>query len=86
MMNKKAEADLAENLLYVFVCLPPEGPAAFYVVPRQVVAKYVRESHAEWLVTPGRSGQAHRDTDMRRFKDPLHEHKDRWDLLGLDKS
>jgi hypothetical protein len=49
MMNKKAEADLAENLLYVFVCIAPEGSATFYVVPRKVVAKYVRESHAEWL-------------------------------------
>jgi hypothetical protein len=83
MMNRKAEADLAENLLYVFVCLAPEGSATFYVVPRQVVAKYVRESHAEWLKTPGRQGQAHKDTDMRRYKDPAHEYKDRWDLLGL---
>ena len=83
MMNKKAEADLAENLLYVFVCLPPEDSATFYVVPRKVVAKYVRESHAEWLKTPGRQGQAHKDTDMRRYKDPAQEYKDRWDLLGL---
>jgi hypothetical protein len=83
MMNKKAEADLAENLIYVFVCLPPEGLATFYVVPRKAVAKYVRESHAEWLITPGKHGQAHKDTDMRRFKDPSHQYKDRWDLLGL---
>ena len=38
MMNKKAEADLAENLLYVFVCLAPEGSATFYVVPRKGTA------------------------------------------------
>lgn len=84
MMNKKAETDLAENLLYVFVCLAPKGSAMFYVVPRKVVAKYVRESHAAWLETPGRQGQTHKDTDMRRYKDPTHEYKDRWDLLGLD--
>jgi hypothetical protein len=84
VMNKKAEADLAENLLYVLVCLPPEGSPTFYVVPRQVVAKYVRESHAEWLKTPGRQGQAHEDTDMRQYKDLAHDYKDRWDLLGLD--
>jgi hypothetical protein len=83
MMNKKAEADLAENLLYVFVCLAPEGSATFYVVPRKVVAEYVRESHSEWLRTPGRQGQAHKDTDMRRYKDPAREYKERWDLLGL---
>jgi hypothetical protein len=84
MMNKKAETDLAENLVYVFVCLVPDGSASFHVVPRQVVAKYVRESHAEWLRTPGRRGQAHVDTDVRQFKDPTNEYKDRWDLLGLD--
>ena len=83
IMNKKAEADLAENLFYVFVCLPPEGSATFFVVPRPVVAKYVRESHAEFLKKPGRLGQAHNDTDMRQYKDPAHEYRDRWDLLGL---
>ena len=25
MMNKKTEADLADNLFYVFVCLPDDG-------------------------------------------------------------
>ena len=83
IMSKKAEADVAENLFYVFVCLAPDAPASFYVVPRQEVAKYVRESHQQWLDTPGRRGQAHRDSDMRNFKDPDHEYKDRWDLLGL---
>src|ERR1700723_148096 len=86
MMNKKAEADLAENLVYVFVCLAPQNSATFYVVPRGVVSKYVRESHAEWLRTPGRRGQAHKDTDMRRYKDPEHTYRDRWDLLGLGES
>lgn len=84
MMHKKAEADLAENLFYVFVFLAPENSANFYVVPRKVVAKYVRESHAKWLKTPGRQGQAHKDSDMRRYKDPSHEYKDRWNILGLE--
>jgi len=83
LMNKKAEADLAENRFYVFVCLAPEGSAPFYVVPCHVVAKYVSESHAQFVKTPGRQGQAHKDTDMRQYKDPAYEYKDRWDLLGL---
>lgn len=85
MMNRKAEADLAQNLFYVFVCLPAAGEPTFYVVPRSDVAKYVRDSHQKWLGTPGRKGQLHRDTDMRRFKDPDGKYKGRWDLLGLDK-
>jgi hypothetical protein len=84
VMNRKAEADLAENLFYVFVCLPPVGSPEYCVVPRKDVAKYVRESHHTWLVTPGRKGQAHRDTDMRLFKDAEGRFKDRWDLLGLN--
>jgi len=86
MMNRKAEVDLAQNLFYVFVCLPVAGEPTFYVVPRSDVAKYVRESHRQWLATPGRKGQPHRDTDMRRFKDPDGRFKDRWDLLGLGDS
>src|SRR5438132_7204974 len=34
MLNKKAEADLAKNLAYVFVCLLELGLPIFYVVPR----------------------------------------------------
>ena len=84
MMNRKAELDLAENLFYVFVCLPTAGASDYYIVPRKYVTKYVRESHQTWLATPGRKGQAHRDTNLRHFKDPEGRFKDRWDLLGLD--
>jgi hypothetical protein len=84
MLNKKAEADLAENLFYVFVCLPQSGLPLFYVVPRNVVAQYIRDSHQEWLATPGRGGHQHVDNDMRRFKDPNGLYRDRWELLALD--
>jgi hypothetical protein len=84
MLNKKAEADLAENLFYVFVRLPQSALPIFYVVPREVVAKYVRDNHQEWLATPGRGGRPHIDTDVRIFKDPEGLYRDRWDLLGLD--
>ena len=83
MLNKKAEDDLAENLFYVFVCLPLQSSPSYYIVPREVVGRYVRDSHARWLATPGKKGQAHRDSDMRRFRDPEGTYKDRWDALGL---
>ena len=57
----------------------------YFVVPRDVVAKYVRESHQEWLNTPGRNGQKHADTSMRKFGDPNAVYLERWDLLGLDR-
>src|SRR5687768_8407075 len=43
LLNVKAEAHSAENLFYVFVCLPDRGAPSFYVVPRHVVANQVRE-------------------------------------------
>lgn len=84
VMSKKAEQDLAENLFYVFVTLPPGTPASFHIVPRKVVGQYVRDSHREWLATPGKQGQAHRDSDVRVFSDRANKYKDRWDLLGLE--
>jgi hypothetical protein len=84
LLNVKAESSDAENLFYVFVCLSDRGLPAFYVVPRHVVAKQVRESHRQWLATPGRGGRQHRDNPNRKFADPNGAYKERWDLLGLD--
>ena len=36
LLNVKAENDSAENLFYVFVCLPEQGAPSFYVVLRRV--------------------------------------------------
>ncbi len=84
VMTKKAEQDLAANLFYVFVSLPPGAPASFHIVPRKAVGQYVRETHRQWLETPGKRGQAHRDSDVRVFSDRADAYKDRWDLLGLE--
>ena len=84
MLSKKAETLVGDNLFYVFVRLPAEGMPEFYVVPRNEVARQVRESHREWLATPGRAGQQHVDSDVRKFTDLDEKYRDRWDLLGLD--
>jgi hypothetical protein len=84
MLNKKAEQDLADNLFYVFVNLSPGKSPEYHVVPRDVVSKVVRESHATWLKTPGRRGREHVDNPMRKFSDRTGKYQDRWDLLGLD--
>jgi hypothetical protein len=85
VLNKKAEVDLAENLFYVFVCLPVPGePPSFHIVPRSVVARFVRKSYRKWLVTPGRGGRRHRETPMRLFTDREGKYRERWDLLGLE--
>ena len=34
----------------------------------QDVAKVVHDVHAEWLSKPGKNGQKHNDSDMRRIR------------------
>ena len=84
MLNKKAEQGMAANLYYVFVNLNHGKAPEYHVVPRAVVSKYVRESHATWLKTPGRDGRSHADNPLRKFTDRDEKYRDRWDLLGLD--
>ena len=56
----------------------------FYIVPSRIVAKTVLEGHANWLKTPGKSGRAHKDNNIRNFHITDTKYLDRWDLLGLD--
>ncbi len=84
LLNRKAETDIAENLVYVLVKVSGFDPPEYHIVPRAVVAKYVSEGHKAWLARPGRDGKPHRDNAMRVFRDDENEYRDRWDLLGLD--
>ena len=84
MLNRKVESDTADNLFFVFVTLNELGNPEYYIVPKGEVAKFVTDSHRKWLVTPGRRGQVHVDTPMRKFKDPDGRYRDKWNLLGLE--
>lgn len=66
-MSAKHETMIEKDLFYCFVNLDLLSPSV-YVLPSKLVAKVVREVHAEWLSTPGRDGQKHNDSDMRRIK------------------
>ena len=86
MLTAKADKDSAENLFYVFVCLPAEGAPSYYVVPRSVVAKQVREDHTRWQATPGKKGQQRGFSNIRKFTDATGVYKDKWNLLGLSQA
>jgi hypothetical protein len=85
ILNEKAEEYFADNLFYVFVCLKSENDAHpdFYVVPSSIVAEYTKRTHHEWLVTPGKKGQQHNKTPVRKFQDSDGKYKNKWELLGL---
>ena len=79
ILDEKAEGFAPKNHFYVFVALTlPEERPRFHVVPAQVVSKYVRKSHNEWLRQKQRN-----PTSMRKFNDPEGKYVDRWDLLKL---
>jgi hypothetical protein len=84
ILSEAAEADSAANLYYAFVRLNGRGVPDYYIVPRAIVAAYARTEHQEWLATPGKKGQPHNQTSMRKFRDPSAEYRDGWALLGLD--
>ena len=70
ILNAKAELDVAENLFYVFVCLPIEGEPSFYVVPRAIVAAHVTKGHSDWRASLGKNGLP-RGVSNKRQSDAL---------------
>jgi len=84
VLSEKAENFYADNLFYVFVNLKSRDELPdFYVVPSRVVADYIKDSHRQWLITPGKKGQSHKDNPVRKFRDKKGQYLNRWDLLGL---
>lgn len=84
VLNKKAEDFFADNLFYVFVNLKgQEERPDFYIVPSEVVATYIKSNHSQWLKTPGKQGQTHKDNPMRKFRDKEKQYLGLWGLLGL---
>jgi hypothetical protein len=68
-MKPKHETLVSDSLFYCFVDLGEgfdEMPRTL-VVPSSAVASAIREAHAHWLKTPGKKGQAHKDSNVRRF-------------------
>jgi hypothetical protein len=66
-MSEKQESITDADLFYCFVDFEPESPTV-HVIPAAVVAKTIKEDHEIWLATPGKKGQKHNDTKMRRIK------------------
>jgi hypothetical protein len=83
-MNEKSEDFISATHFYVFVGLGGVSQRpTYHVVPSADVAKHTRESHNQWLQTPGRGGRKHVDNPVRNFSDRDGAYVERWDLLGL---
>ena len=65
-MGEKNESIKDKDLFYCFVALG-EIESNIYVIPAEVVARVITESHSIWLNTPGSKGQKHNETSMRKI-------------------
>ena len=83
MLHKKDEEFFSKSHKYVFVLIHENSPE-FFIVPSEVVAKFISKSHAKWIKGKKADGTARKNTNRRKFKDILGEYRSRWDLLGLD--
>jgi hypothetical protein len=84
ILNQKGENFYSDTLFYVFVNLNENDERPdFFIVPSKVVADYIKNGHAQWLITPSKKGDLHRDTTMRQFSDKESTYLERWDLLNL---
>src|SRR5438128_599932 len=88
LMSQKDEHPMSD--FYALVDLQPL--VTVYIVPGDVVGRFLRSDHATWLATPGRHGQAHVDNSNRTLVGKplppdfvagwLEQYRERWDLLS----
>ena len=72
IMNEKHETIIDPKLFYCFVNISKETNAyRFFIVPSDVVAKYVRESHKFWM----KADDKHNDGPMRMFRVGVDDEK-----------
>lgn len=66
-MSEKHEEIRDPDIFYCLVDFEPEHPRV-YVVPSVVIADGIKNEHRIWLATPGKNGQPHKETKMRRIR------------------
>ena len=68
-MQEKHEHLSSPSILYCFVDLGLAGSNSptVHVIPSEVVAKVVKQSHESGLSKPGAKGQKHNDSNFRRL-------------------
>lgn len=80
-LGQKNEEMIDDNIIYFFVSLNELEVPEYHIVPSCIVAKTIKEEHQQWLDTPGKDGQAHNDTSMRKFHDKEDKYLNNWDCL-----
>ncbi len=80
-LTQKSESLIGENIIYFFVALNEFDAPEYHIVPSKIVAETIKADHSQWLNTPGKNGQSHKDTAIRNFWDTDNVYLNRWDYL-----
>ena len=80
-LGEKNESIIGNNIIYIFVSLNELDTPEYHIVPSEIVAKTIKESHQQWLNTPGKNGQKHNNTSMRKFEDKNDQYLNNWNCL-----
>lgn len=67
-LEKKCENVFADDFYYAFLNLNElKESIEYWLIPSELVAKSIKESHQIWLSLPGKKGQKHNDNAGRLF-------------------
>lgn len=86
IMNKGIETIMHGNNFYiVFVDLVGiDSKPDYYIIPKNIFAKWTFERHTVWKTTPGRNGRVRVDNPIRTFDrgqfDVFEKYHNNWDI------
>jgi hypothetical protein len=82
-MKAKHEGMTGDKLFYVFLNFPADKEKVpdLFVLPANIVAEVLRQSHINWLKKAGKNGKPHKDNIMRRLL-PDHSKHDLAEKFG----
>lgn len=82
-VGRKAEKFYGDNFIWILAGIPHAGSLSdfeFYVIPSKVLSKNVKQSHNKWLITPGKDGQPHKDSNVRAIHLPPRKCFNGWEI------
>jgi hypothetical protein len=86
ILNKGIETIVPGNNFYIaFVDLKGKDEKPdYFLIPKNIFAKWIAERHQKWLVTPGRDGRVHVDSPIRAFDKAqfveFEKYHNNWDI------
>lgn len=81
VLTKKNEDMSGKSVYYIFVSLAGLEQPEYHIVPSAVVAERIRSEHEKWLSSPGKDGQKHNDSSVRKFSDKEDAYLNKWEIL-----